>query len=749
MARQDASDAQRWPHGADGMAARIRAHDWAATPLGPIDGWPQSLRTLVNLLLAAPSMMSLLWGPQAIHLYNDRFAALLPGDPGAALGRSAFETFARSRDVFATDVATGMAGIARRLPAQLYPVFRDGHREDAWFDVDYAPVRDEAGDVAGVLWTLKETTAQVLAERALREREARQRLLLQSWTQAEWETDPDGVVVADSLSWRAYTGQSLSEWLGYGWLDAIHPDDRAYADRQWRDAVATHGLVDAQFRLRAPGGGWRWTNVRAAPLHDDSGAIVKWVGMNIDIDTARRAEAAVRESEAKFRALFVSMDEAYAVVEVIRDDAGRWSDFRFLDANPAFLEHTSMPHPVGRTATELLGTPNPRWTELYGQALDRDTPLRVQEVEPLLNRTFDLNIFALDRERNQVAVLFTDITARERTEAALRESEAQLAAVFEAIPAGLSVTEASGKVVLMNAAMRYYPPDGRMPSRSPERAGRWYGEDAAGRRLPPDRYPGARALRGETAMGVEMRYTDDDGNERWTTVSAAPIRDASGIVTAQVTVITDIDDLRRLQQRQQLLVSELQHRVRNILTVTRLTFTRTFEQGGPAEEIADRFRGRLDAMARLQVVLSRDAARMADLEEMLRDELSSVGAAEGPTVAVAGPKVALDHRTAEALGMALHELATNALKYGALKTAGATLAVRWTIGTDDRGRRVLDLLWQEDGVPVPPPRPTRAGFGRELIEDALPYRLHAKTSLALLPGGIRCTISVPLEKTAG
>lgn len=731
------------------MAARIRAHDWAATPLGPIDGWPQSLRTLVDLLLAAPSMMSLLWGPQAIHLYNDRFAALLPGDPGAALGRSAFETFARSRDVFATDVATGMAGIARRLPAQLYPVFRDGHREDAWFDVDYAPVRDEAGEVAGVLWTLKETTAQVLAERALREREARQRLLLQSWTQAEWETDPDGLVVADSPSWRAYTGQSLSEWLGYGWLDAIHPDDRSYADRQWRDAVATHGLVDAQFRLRAPGGGWRWTNVRAAPLHDDSGAIVKWVGMNIDIDTARRAEAAVRESEAKFRALFESMDEAYAVVEVIRDDAGRWSDFRFLDANPAFLEHTSMPHPVGRTATELLGTPNPRWTELYGQALDRDTPLRVQEVEPLLNRTFDLNIFALDRERNQVAVLFTDITARERIEAALRESEAQLAAVFEAIPAGLSVTEASGKVVLMNAAMRYYLPDGRMPSRSPERAGRWYGEDAAGRRLPPDRYPGARALRGETAMGVEMRYTDDDGNERWTTVSAAPIRDASGIVTAQVTVITDIDDLRRLQQRQQLLVSELQHRVRNILTVTRLTFTRTFEQGGPAEEIADRFRGRLDAMARLQVVLSRDAARMADLEEMLRDELSSVGAADGPTVSIAGPRVALDHRTAEALGMALHELATNALKYGALKTAGATLAVRWTIGTDDRGRRVLDLLWKEGGVPIPSPRPTRAGFGRELIEDALPYRLHAKTSLALLPGGIRCTISVPLETTAG
>lgn len=297
------------------MAARIRAHNWAATPLGPIDGWPQSLRTLVDLLLAAPSMTSLLWGPQAVHLYNDRFAALLPGDPGAALGRSAFETFARSRDVFAADVAAGMAGVARRLPAQLYPVYRDGHREDAWFDVDYAPVRDEAGDVAGVLCTLNETTSQVLAERALREREARQRLLLESWTQAEWETDPDGLVVADSPSWRAYTGQSLSEWLGYGWLDAIHPDDRAYAERQWRDAVATHGLVEAQFRLRAPGGGWRWTNVRAAPVLDDDGRVEKWAGMNIDIDAQKRAEAAMRESEERLR----QFGEASSDVLWIRD----------------------------------------------------------------------------------------------------------------------------------------------------------------------------------------------------------------------------------------------------------------------------------------------------------------------------------------------------------------------------------------------------------------------------------------------
>ncbi|WP_209381901.1 PAS domain-containing protein [Pararoseomonas baculiformis] len=136
-----------------------------------------------------------------------------------------------------------------------------------------------------------------------------------------------------------------------------------------------------------------------------------------------RMEAELRESEARYHTLFRAMDEAYAVVEVLRDEGGVWCDFRFLDVNPAFMAHTSMPYPVGRTATDLLGSPNPRWARMYGQVLDTGEALRVQEAEPRLGRIFDLNIFALDRERNRVAVLFTDITARLRAEAALRESE--------------------------------------------------------------------------------------------------------------------------------------------------------------------------------------------------------------------------------------------------------------------------------------------------------------------------------------
>ena len=336
-----------------------------------------------------------------------------------------------------------------------------------------------------------------------------------------------------------------------------------------------------------------------------------------------------------------------------------------------------------------------------------------------------------------------------RAQADLRRSEARLAAIFDSIPAGLSVSDPSGDVVLMNAAMHVYLPDARMPSRSPDRVARWYGEDAEGRRIPATDYPGARSLRGEHVAGLEMRYTDDDGGERWTSVSSAPIRDPAGAITGQVTAITDIDDLRRLQQRQQFLVAELQHRVRNILSVVRSVFGRTVEAGGTLDDVVDHFRGRLDALARTQVIVTRSDTGLVDLENLVRDELLAVGASDGDLVSIDGPEVLLPPVAAEPIGLAIHELATNALKYGALRIPGATLGIRWQTNIDYGGRRHLHLNWTEQGVPAIPVAPARRGFGSELIEEGLPYRLGGDTRLEFRGGGVACSLSIPLPDPPG
>jgi PAS domain S-box-containing protein len=140
-------------------------------------------------------------------------------------------------------------------------------------------------------------TVRKRSERILRESDARLRGLLTGTAQAFWEADRNGVVVSDSPSWRAHTGQTVVELMGYGWVNAIHPDDRKYAERQWRDAVSARRLVDVEFRLRAPDGSYRWTSVRAVPLLDDAGAVEKWLSVNVDIEDRKCVETVLPESK--------------------------------------------------------------------------------------------------------------------------------------------------------------------------------------------------------------------------------------------------------------------------------------------------------------------------------------------------------------------------------------------------------------------------------------------------------------------
>jgi PAS domain S-box-containing protein len=243
-----------------------------------------------------------------------------------------------------------------------------------------------------------------------------------------------------------------------------------------------------------------------------------------------------------------------------------------------------------------------------------------------------------------------------------------------------------------------------------------------------------------------VRPSDDA--VRWIRNTDFPIRDDKGRLKWIGGIGQDVSEEKANAARLRLLVAELQHRVRNMLTVVRSVFSRTVETGGSIDEIADHFKGRLDALARTQVIVTKTSSGLVDLENLVRDELLSVGASDGPTLSIDGPDVTLPPKTAESIGLALHELTTNAVKYGALKTPGATLDIRWSVNVGRAGAPRLDLLWTERGVPAVSVNPTREGFGRELIEEALPYRLGAETKLEFRGGGVRCAISVPLPHEA-
>ena len=259
-----------------------------------------------------------------------------------------------------------------------------------------------------------------------------------------------------------------------------------------------------------------------------------------------------------------------------------------------------------------------------------------------------------------------------------------------------------------------------------------------------------------SSLAIEARLQGKEGGYRWSHLYLVPLYADDGSIRNWAGMSIDIaarkeeeQMLRQSEARLQLLAGELQHRVRNILAVVRSVFSRTVEGERPIEEIAEHFRGRLDSLARTQVILAQNQAGLIDLENLIRDELLSVGVQDGPLLSIKGPDTKLTPVQAELLALTFHELTTNALKYGALRASGGRLDIGWTTNIGYRGNCLLDFTWTEQGVPAIPVRPGYRGFGMELIKDALPYRLGAETQVEFLGGGIRCSITFPLPEQDG
>ena len=232
-----------------------------------------------------------------------------------------------------------------------------------------------------------------------------------------------------------------------------------------------------------------------------------------------------------------------------------------------------------------------------------------------------------------------------------------------------------------------------------------------------------------------------DGEYRWHQMRARPIKDPSG---EWVGTMTDIHDLKALEGRQAVLIAELHHRTRNLLAVVQSIASQTMRSAESLPAFAAEFESRLRALSRVQGLLARVEHQDVDLREIVEAELAAHGDGKLGTdkVSVAGPSVPLPATSAQAVALALHELATNAVKHGALAQLAGRLDVSWQMDQEPEPR--IALQWRESGVTMPQGgRPARRGYGTELIERALRYQLKAKTKLEFGEDGVRCSIEVP------
>jgi two-component system CheB/CheR fusion protein len=223
-------------------------------------------------------------------------------------------------------------------------------------------------------------------------------------------------------------------------------------------------------------------------------------------------------------------------------------------------------------------------------------------------------------------------------------------------------------------------------------------------------------------------------------VRISPYRNGDGRIHGVVVSFVDVSGLTRAEDQQKVLIAELHHRTRNLLTVVQAIASLTLGKGGTMKSFTER----LGALGRAQELLGQRGGRdELDIGEVVRVELCAHPAASDGRVAVSGPEVSLGLERVQALALAVHELATNAVKYGALKQEGGRLDVAWQLEPDAPGGPFVVLDWRESGCVMPAEQPGR-GYGRHLIERALAMTLGTKADLVFGGDGVTCRIVIPL-----
>ena len=323
---------------------------------------------------------------------------------------------------------------------------------------------------------------------------------------------------------------------------------------------------------------------------------------------------------------------------------------------------------------------------------------------------------------------------------ALSESEARFRHMADSAPALIWMTDENAQIVFAN--MHFDHLFGR-PAADLSGQG-WHGIVH-----PPD-LPGftavfEEAFRNREPFRAETRAVDRDGDIRWLRCEGVPRLDDHGTFLGYTGCNIDVTDAKRAEEHLLLLIHELNHRVKNTLATVQSIATQSLRglDGPEADAGRAAFEARLIALARAHDILTRESWEGAELRAVVADAVRPLESADGQRsrFVLSGPPLRLAPRLALSIAMALHELGTNAVKYGALSKEGGHVAIAWTV---ERGAELrLSLRWSESGGPPVTP-PTRTGFGSRLIERSLARELAGEVQLRYEPGGVVCTIDAPV-----
>ncbi len=445
-------------YGTGEMADLVRAFDWSATSLGPIESWTDPLLTCVNLLLSSRHPMFLWWGPDHIQFYNDAYRPSFgKGKHPSALGQQARTCWAEIWDHLESRLDIVMRqGQATWHENQIVPILRNGRLEEVYWTWSDSPIRDIQGNIVGALVTCSETTDRVLAERELHRSRERLQLALEAANLGTWSYDPStNLSTADPAMQRIFGSPQASGDFDY-WITLVHPDDRDHVGTEFATAIAGQAPYESEYRIIRPDGNTRWIRSKGQLRTSPDGPISLVVIVE-DITSTKLAEL---ELQTRARDLRESqrIGKMGSWRLVLETNELTWSEevYHLMEHNPSLPVINYADHP------EIMEPDSLRRLEAAvgqciatGQAYELDTKMTLPSSGNIVwFATRGEPVFGPDGKVAELRGTVRDITDRKLAEQALANSEQRLQLALESANLGTWSYDAETGICTGDPAMQ-------------------------------------------------------------------------------------------------------------------------------------------------------------------------------------------------------------------------------------------------------------------------------------------------------
>ncbi|MFI4915845.1 MAG: PAS domain S-box protein [Phycisphaerales bacterium JB060] len=605
-----------------------------------------------------------------------------------------------------------------------------------WMHSRAVPVTDDAGRIVEWFGAATDITDRKQVEETIQRSEARMRLLTDSLPVLISYVDVHrrfGFVNQTYVDWfgrprEQISGRPVEEILGRDAYEQIRPRLKlAMSGRQ----------VSFEATLNYPKAGRRDVSAVYVPDVDESGKVRGIFAMITDMTDRRKAEAALEASEAQYRVLFESIDEGFCVIDLIYGDDGAPVDYAFVEINPAFERHTGLTDAVGKRIMDLVPDLETDWVDRYARVAATGQAERFVEWSQAMGRWFDVYAFCIGKTTDRrVAILFNDITERTRAEEALRISEQRYRLLVEsAREYAMLMIDPDGTIVSWNiGAERLFGYTAQEMIGQPSEI--LYTEEDRAAAAPMRKRERALA---EGQAATDQWYRRKDGTLFWANGVLRPLE--NGSTRGFIKILRDQTRQKEHEEQLKIVMAELNHRVKNTLAVVQSIASQTMQRAQSLEAFRPDFEKRLRSIAKAHSLLTRTSWTGVTLGRVIESE---VGTAPGDVrITQKGPDVTLPPEMTLALHMVLHELTTNARKYGCLSRDEGALAIDWRVeGIGDDC--TLELSWHEC-CPAPIAKPGADGFGSQLIEQLIVYELEGEIDRRYESDGLRFRLRVPFK----